>query len=535
MSRLLDSALSTHWAMTEDALGALKDLYLMAQARSGSNDAETIQQIMKENEDIGAALHIQTLESLSSKKGEPMEGTRYVKIVDGVAIIDMFGAIYPRANMMTASGATSLTQFTSDFIKAFNEESIRAIIINADSPGGDVRGLADTADIVFGARQSGQKPIETFVSGYCCSAMYYIAAATSKITASRSGSMIGSIGTVLTAYKKDDQTIEIVSNVSPYKRPDPATEEGRKVLAEQVDDLGDHFVNDTAKYRGITRKFVLENYGQGMVKIGPRAKSIGLVDDLGTLGELVHKLSTGTASKAKSSVVSAQAVSTIAAMSEADTTISDATKQLLHFTSKEKEDMSLKSLFEKFKASDETVLDDAAGTNDETAPAATTDEPAVVPVAATTAADLQAAALAATERRSTLADQYAVDGELFARTMIIDNRILPAEQFQAAADLINAKIDDAMFGGTVSMVVNGALAQGTREAAVRARYESSPKHGLTQSAVAGLVAGNTKLAVLPEAEPEKESAAEIMSEARRKQLLESSDQGQAVLANNANN
>lgn len=458
---------------------------------------------------------MQSLEALSIKKGTRVEGTEYANVFDnGVAVLDLIGPIYPRANMMTMSGATSIAQFTKDFISAYNHPDVKALVLNIDSPGGDVRGIGEAADLMFKVAKRGKKPVKSYAAGYMASAAYYVGSVAHDITGNES-SLTGSIGVVLTARAKGKDEIEIVSSVSPHKRPDPSTEEGSAVLREQVDDLANIFVKDVARFRGISTDKVVSNYGQGKCLVGPRAKKHGLIDKIGTLASTVEEAAKEASSR-----------TTIRHRSEA---IEGTIPAILQF--EEDDDMGLKELVNKFKASNETTLDvgqaldapeeskteGASGQSEEDV------EQAQTPVGATQGIPVTS--------REEYEERFADAAELFAVKMTTSHRIDPAQQAQAACDLINAKIDDAKYGGMVSFVNNeGILVQGTREAAVHARYESLPQHTMTQQAIKAIKEGSVVAKVLAEHDDENVKTEGPLTDERKAELLRSSDLGQQVLA-----
>src|SRR3972149_8861710 len=54
-----------------------------------------------------------------------------------VAVLPLFGVIFPRANMMTdMSGATSAERFGAQFAQLVNDPEVGAIVLDVDSPGG---------------------------------------------------------------------------------------------------------------------------------------------------------------------------------------------------------------------------------------------------------------------------------------------------------------------------------------------------------------------------------------------------------------
>jgi ClpP class serine protease len=179
-----------------------------------------------------------------------------------------------------------MSQFVNDYVKAYESNSVTAIVLNIDSPGGDVRGVGDAADIMFRMAQKGRKPVKAFAFGYMASAAYYIGSIANDITGSKT-SIAGSIGVVLQVESASKDSIEIVSSQSPYKRLDPKNDKHLERINTRLDDLAEIMVSDIAKFRGVTPEKVLSDYGQGDVYVGPRAKKQGVIDKIGTLSSVV--------------------------------------------------------------------------------------------------------------------------------------------------------------------------------------------------------------------------------------------------------
>lgn len=230
-----------------------------------------------------------TPEAIAKEMGRDMKNTNAVSIRDGVAVIQVNGPLFRYANLITAiCGATSYELLAHDFHKTLTDPSIKAILLDIDSPGGEVNGCSELSDMIYKAR--GRKPIIAYASGYCCSGAYWIASACDKIYATDTA-IIGSIG-VVSIFEKDDnnKTIEIVSSQSPNKRPDVETEEGKAKIQEHVDAIADVFINKVALNRDISPKEVIENFGGGDVFVGQKAVNIGLADGLSSFEELITDL-----------------------------------------------------------------------------------------------------------------------------------------------------------------------------------------------------------------------------------------------------
>ncbi len=124
------------------------------------------------------------------------------------------------------------------------------------------------------------------------SALYWIISGASEISISPTSS-VGSIGVVSTYHKDGDKddTIEFVSSVSPRKRLDPETDEGRAEVMEAIDKIAEVFVADVAAGRNTSPEDVVQNFGQGGMLVGQQALDAGMVDKVCTFEELMARLS----------------------------------------------------------------------------------------------------------------------------------------------------------------------------------------------------------------------------------------------------
>jgi signal peptide peptidase SppA len=238
-----------------------------------------------------AARENESPEAVASKLGRELQNTYNATERDGVAILPVTGPLFRYANIFTSiSGATSYELIAKDFRIALDNPQIKAIILDIDSPGGEVNGVSELSSMIYEAR--GKKPIIAYASGDAASGAYWIASAADEIVVSET-SALGSIG-VVGMYRADDEnnkTIEIVSSQSPHKRLDVSSDEGRIRLQARIDSMADVFINAIARHRNIDPQIILSDYGGGDVMIGQNAVLAGLADRIGSLDHLLQELS----------------------------------------------------------------------------------------------------------------------------------------------------------------------------------------------------------------------------------------------------
>ena len=240
-----------------------------------------------------AARENEAPEAVAAKLGRQLQNSYNATMRDGVAIIPVTGPLFRYANIFTAiSGASSYELIARDFMSALENPQITSIILDIDSPGGEVNGVSELASMIFEAR--GTKPVIAYASGDAASGAYWIASAADEIVVSET-SALGSIGVVGIyrgkSAKESAETVEIVSSQSPHKRLDPTSDDGRAKLQTRIDSMADVFVSTIARNRDVTADHVLEHYGGGDVMIGANAVNAGLADRVGSLERLLTELS----------------------------------------------------------------------------------------------------------------------------------------------------------------------------------------------------------------------------------------------------
>ena len=169
---------------------------------------------------------------------------------------------------------------------ARDDQSIEAIIVRIDSPGG----AAIASDIIWRelvlARQD--KPVIASMSDVAASGGYYIAAPADVVVA-QPGTITGSIGVVAGKFavggtlEKLGVNVEVVTagKMSEMNSPfSPYTEETRARVQHQIDAVYEIFLSRVAEGRDMTRDEV-HAIAQGRVWTGRQAKDLGLVDELG--------------------------------------------------------------------------------------------------------------------------------------------------------------------------------------------------------------------------------------------------------------
>ena len=207
------------------------------------------------------------------------------ELKNGAAIIPIHGLLTKRTELFSAlMGSTSYEDIFNAISSAIEDEKVERILLDIDSPGGEVSGLFDLVDFIFNSRN--QKPIYSVANDYACSAAYAIASATEKIFVNRT-SCVGSIGVIAThldvseADKKDGIKFTTVyagdkkNDLSPHE---PISENAIKDLQAEVDRLYDIFVATVSRNRYLSESKIRKT--QAATYFGQNAVIAGLADEL---------------------------------------------------------------------------------------------------------------------------------------------------------------------------------------------------------------------------------------------------------------
>lgn len=257
------------WLITEDGLRTILEV-----ASRESLDPELARQIREEREARPAAVAL--------RRAQRLDGARDAAVRDGVAIIPVVGPIVRYSDFFTrVSGLTSVETLASDVQVALDSPQVRALLLTVDSPGGQVAGVNELAEVLYRARA--QLPVWAYVDGLAASAGYWLASAAERVVTDETA-LLGSIGAVLAVRdpsKLQVRDIEFVSSQSPNKRPDPTTAGGRAEFQRIVDQTAEVFIAAVARNRGMEPDAVVAAGGRGGVAMGRRAVEAGLADALG--------------------------------------------------------------------------------------------------------------------------------------------------------------------------------------------------------------------------------------------------------------
>ena len=238
-------------------------------------------------------------------------GTRYVRHIPlspqrsqvvsekGIAIIPVHGVLSQRqSEMMDWFGGTATESVAAAVVAAVNNQSINAVVLDVDSPGGMTYGIEETAGIIRTAAK--MKPVFAIVNSRAMSAAYWLASAVGQGNLfAAPGSDVGSIGVFMlhedisgmlevagikvTCIHAGESKAELLSCMA-------LSDEAKAHLQSQVDITHAAFVRDVAVGRGVSEAAVRASFGGGRFFDASVAANIGMVDGVRTMRDLMAEV-----------------------------------------------------------------------------------------------------------------------------------------------------------------------------------------------------------------------------------------------------
>jgi protease-4 len=209
-----------------------------------------------------------------------------------VAVIPIQGTVQKRGGYCSLGTKDLVAQLQA----ANRDPEIAAIVLDIDSPGGQVDGTEELAQAVA---LSG-KPVVAYIDGLGASAAYWIASQASHIFInSASTGYAGSLGVLCMSInqsaflEKQGVKVEILrssrakdkARMNPVEAMDDTV---RAAVQADLDQIGETFIAAVQKGRG-DKLSTKEDVFTGKVYKGSDAKKYGLVDTIGSLQDAVNK------------------------------------------------------------------------------------------------------------------------------------------------------------------------------------------------------------------------------------------------------
>lgn len=176
-------------------------------------------------------------------------------------------------------------------LKEIENEPIKALVLEIDSPGGGVTASDQMYADVLRFKAKKQIPVVVSMGSVAASGGYYISCAADKIVAQRT-TVTGSIGVLMPRYDltelgqkygvHDDSLISTGATFKNVGSPlQPLKPEDRAYLTGIIDSMFSTFKATVVKGRGANLKQPIDQIAVGKAFTGEEALKLGLVDQLG--------------------------------------------------------------------------------------------------------------------------------------------------------------------------------------------------------------------------------------------------------------
>ena len=175
------------------------------------------------------------------------------------------------------------------------DPKIKAVVIEVDSGGG----LPVAGEEITSAIKNSDKPVVAFIRSTGASAAYWAISSANRIFASKS-SDIGGIGvssSYLSGTDKNTKDGYVFEQISAGKfkdtgNPDkPLTTDEKNLLMKGVNVVYNNFIEAISQNRNIPIEKV-RSIADGSTVLGEEAKSLGLIDQIGTIYDVENYLET---------------------------------------------------------------------------------------------------------------------------------------------------------------------------------------------------------------------------------------------------
>jgi signal peptide peptidase SppA len=208
---------------------------------------------------------------------------RPYEVVNGVALVPVTGTLVQKLGTLRPySGMTGYDGIRLNLLAALDDPEVEAIALLIDSPGGEVAGCFDLADMVF--RMRGEKPLWAILDESAYSAAYALASACDHITVPRTGGT-GSVGVIgmhvdiSQALGKAGLTVTVI-RYGAFKAEgnevEPLSKGALGRMQADIDTMGELFIETVARNRDLKASVVRGT--QAGTFLGAAGVEIGFAD-----------------------------------------------------------------------------------------------------------------------------------------------------------------------------------------------------------------------------------------------------------------
>jgi protease-4 len=232
---------------------------------------------------------------------------------DSIAMINIIGPVLKYGDYCTYGSV----EYNDLLIRLSNSDKVKGVILNIDSPGGQVDGTATFAGTIREVNLL--KPVFGIVqNGMAASAAMWIGSACQELYVTQVTDTVGSIGAYCTIYdfaeylKANGVQIHDIyapQSVDKNKNYKEAIKGDYSMIEADLKFIVDHFVKAVKSNRGPRLNTTNENPFTGKMYKAADALKVGLIDGIKSLGAVVARMEESIKIKAAGASASTQTIS----------------------------------------------------------------------------------------------------------------------------------------------------------------------------------------------------------------------------------
>lgn len=225
-----------------------------------------------------------------------------------IAVIEVSGII--TSQMMDPGGFGMVDIIKAEFDRAQKDRRVHAVVLDVNSPGGEVLASDEISRIIARFQEESDKPVVAAMRDMAASGGYYVSAPCRWIVANEL-TITGSIGVILSTWNYRNLMNKVGIRPEVYKSgrfkdmlsgsrdPETITPEERRMLQNLIDQTYTRFKGVVQAGRSSASKLNADSgrelrvdwaeYADGRILSGKDAYEVGFVDELGTFEDAVKR------------------------------------------------------------------------------------------------------------------------------------------------------------------------------------------------------------------------------------------------------
>lgn len=230
----------------------------------------------------GEKMHIEASSFMNSRDRQ-----RPYQVIDGVAVVPVSGTLVHKfGHVQPYSGMTGYDGIIARVQAAIDDSEVKGILLDMDTPGGEVAGCFDAAQTIRSLAQEGGKPLWAVADDMACSAGMAIASAAYRRLITQSAVM-GSVGVVMAhqsvagKLKEDGIKVTLIHSGAHKVDGNPYEDLSAEALAAfqaKSDTLRQEFATLVSNHTGLSVEAVLAT--EAKTYRGQEAIDVGFADQL---------------------------------------------------------------------------------------------------------------------------------------------------------------------------------------------------------------------------------------------------------------